>query len=169
MNSVSAVPRTDSLPHQQRADIHNALLEPIHPGEDNLQSRMREHIASQRDNESRHTIPESPPTPGYFRPEFPYEKRWKVHSAGMGLKRPKIKSIGRLNPEILLRWSQNTENDNASQAVTVPPVLCMEIDTQNSPHRLISNHQQIAGVREQTSPSNLNTTFSQGLHTHDNH
>ena len=164
MNSISAVPRIDTTPEHDRANTHNGLKEPMHHGEDSLHRRMREHIASQRENESRHTIPESPPTPGYFRPEFPYEKRWKVHRAGMDLKRPKIKSIGRLNPEILLRRHQNTENDQTSQAVTVSPVLRMETTTQNSPPRLASLPQHIAGVREDPSSPNLNSTFSQGLH-----
>ena len=163
MNSILAEPRIDTPPQANSADIHNALTQPIQPEEDSLQQSIREQVARQRGNESHHTMPESPPTPGYFRPEFPYEKRWKVHRAGMGLKRPKIRSIGRLNPELLQR-NQHIQNDLTSQVDTPAAVLRMETIIY-SPSRLISHQQLIASVSEQASPSNLDSTISQGLYT----
>ena len=159
MNSISAVPRSDTHPEPDRTGVHNAPTEPLHPGEDSL----REQVASHRHTDSRHILPETPPTPRYFRPEFSYEKQWKIHRAGMGLKRPKIRSIGRLNPELLQR-NQHGQNDLTSQADIPPAVSHMETVI-HSPPRLTSHHQHIASVSEQANPSNLDSTFSQGLCT----
>ncbi|MEW8543122.1 MAG: hypothetical protein AB2693_06265, partial [Candidatus Thiodiazotropha sp.] len=164
MNSISAVPSTDTSPQQQKIDEHNTSPISVHPGEFLIRSRIIEQ--ERRNIAERRTIPGSPPDPGYFRPEFPYEKRWRVNRAGSGLKRPKIKSIGRLNPEILRRWNQNqnTESDRTRQAVTVPDVLRVESTIQNSPRRLLSQHPHTGGVSEETGPSN-DLTYTYGLHT----